>query len=97
MSDPRTQHGYIFEHNGSFHIRYYVHENGVRKRRCRKLCLKDDLHPTKEAEAVVALAERFIAIINTANAANDCQGRHNCPICGNRCRRTIQQKFAPKV
>jgi hypothetical protein len=95
MSAP--QHGYVYEANNAWHIRYYVHENGVRKQRSRKLCLKSDLHPSKDAPAVLVLAEEFIKTINTANAANDAQPGHNCPICGNRCNRTIQQKFAPKV
>lgn len=92
-----NQHGSLYEHNGSFHIRFYVHENGIRKRRSRKLCAKDDLHPSREAPAVVALSEAFIATINTANAANDAAPGHNCPICGNRCKRTIEGKFSKKV
>src|SRR5690348_2713654 len=97
MSQPQTQRGYVFLSGKTFHIRYYVHENGVRKQRSRKLCVKDDLHPSKDAPAVIALAEDFIATINAANALNDEQPGHNCPICGNRCKRTIQQKFATKV
>jgi len=97
MSQPQTQHGYVYLSGEAFHIRYYVHENGVRKQRSRKLCLKDDLHPSKDAPGVVALAENFMATINAANAANDNQPGHNCPICGNRCMRTIEQKFAPKA
>jgi hypothetical protein len=78
----------------AFHSRFYVHENGVRKQRSRKLCLKGDLHPSKDAPAVLALAEEFISTINNANAVNDAQPGHNCPICGNRCKRTVEQKFA---
>lgn len=96
MSKPQQQHGHVYERHGAFHIRYYVHENGVRKHRSQKICSKNVLHPSKDAPAVVALAESFILKINTANAANDAQPGHNCPICGNRCKRTIEQKFAPK-
>jgi hypothetical protein len=53
MSQPQTQHGYVYEQGKAFHIRYYVHENGVRKQRSRKLCVKDDLHPSKDAPAVI--------------------------------------------
>jgi|GEM_PF-4163628 len=97
MSKPQTQAGYIYEQHGAFHIRFYVHENGKNKRRSRKLCIKDDLHPSKEAPAVLALAEEFIATINNANSANDSRAGHSCPICNNRCKRTIEQKFATKV
>jgi len=99
MSKPQTQHGYIYlgADGKAFHIRYYVHQNGVRKQRSRKLCVKDDAHPSNDAPAVIALAEEFMATINAANAANDTQRGHSCPICGNRCKRTIEQKFAPKV
>ncbi len=94
-----NQHGYIrLGANGkAFHIRYYAWENGKRKQRSHRLCAKDELHPSKEAPAVIALAEDFIAKINVANAANDDRAGHNCPLCGNRCKRTITQKFAPKV
>ena len=97
MSQPQTQRGYVFLHGEGFHIRYYVHENGVRKQRSRKLFVKYDRHFSKEAPSVVALAETFIATINAANADNDNRAGHNCPICGNRCKRTIEQKFASKV
>jgi hypothetical protein len=94
---PQPQHGYIFESHGAFHIRYYVHSAGKRKQRSSKLCVKNDLHPSKDSPAVIALAEAFIVNINTANIANDMQPFHNCTICGNRCRRTIEGTFAPKV
>jgi hypothetical protein len=99
MSQPQAQHGYVYlgADGKPFHIRYYVHENGIRKQRSRKLCLKDDLHPSKDAPAVVKLAEEFMETINLANVFNDAQPGHNCPICGNRCKRTIEQKFAEKV
>jgi len=97
MSRPQTQHGHIYERHGAIHIRFYVHENGVRKQRSHKLCVKDDLHSSKDSPAVLALAEGFILRINTANAFNDSQPGHNCPVCGNRCKRTIEQKFAPKL
>jgi len=97
MSQPQTQRGYVFFSGKAFHIRYYVHENGKRKQRSRKLCVKDELHFSKEAPSVVALAEDFILKINLANTFNDDQAGHNCPLCGNRCARTIEQKFAPRV
>lgn len=98
MSQPQTQTGYVYlgQDGKAFHIRYNVHENGVRKQRSRKLCLKNDLHPSKDAPTVLALAEEFIATINNANSGNDAQPGHKCPICGNKCRRTIEQKFASK-
>ena len=97
MSQPQTQRGYVFLSGKAFHIRYYVHENGVSKQRSRKLCMEDDLHPSKEAPSVVALAEDFMLRINTANTFNDETPFHNCPVCGNRCARTIEQKFASQV
>jgi hypothetical protein len=97
MSRPRTQVGYIFETHGSWHIRFYVHENGVRKHRSQKLCVKDDLHSSKVSPAVLKLAEKFMLRINTANAFNNTERGHNCPVCGNRCRRTIEQQFAPQL
>jgi hypothetical protein len=78
------------------HIRFYVHEAGVRKQRSSKLCNKDSNHPSVDAPSVIALAESFIAKINQANAANDTQPGHNCPVCGKRCPRTIEGKFAKK-
>lgn len=96
MSTPRTQRGYIFEANGAWHLRFNVHENGKRKQRSAKLCGKDDLHPSKDASSVVALADAFILKINQANAVNDAQPGHNCPVCGNRCTRTIKGTFASK-
>jgi len=97
MSTPQTQRGYVFLSGKAFHIRYYVHEKGVRKQRSRKLCPKNEQHFSKEAPSVVALAETFMATINAANAANDNRAGHNCPICGNRCKRTIEQKFASQL
>src|SRR5947207_5370316 len=93
----QSQRGYIFESHGAFHIRYYIHSDGLRKQRSRKLCVKDDLHPSKTAPTVVALAEEFMLRIIAANVVNDQKIGHDCPICGNRCRRTIEQKFAPKA
>ena len=97
MSKPQQQHGYIYERNNAFHVRFYVHENGVRKQRSYRLCTNDELHFSKDAPSVVALAEEFMLRINTANAFNDEQPGHNCPICGNRCTRTIEQKFASQI
>jgi hypothetical protein len=98
MSRPQKQRGYVYHDGKAFHIRFYVHENGVRKRRSRKLCVKDDLlHQSTTSPAVVKLAEEFMEKINLANVFNDSHPGHNCPICGNRCKRTIEQKFAPKV
>jgi len=94
---PQPQHGYIFEMHGAFHIRYYVHSEGLRKRRSLKLCPKNDIYPSKDSPSVLKLAEEFILNINVANVVNDKQIGHNCPVCGNRCKRTIEQKFAPKV
>jgi hypothetical protein len=97
MSKPRTQRGYIREENGAFHVRYYVHENGVRRQRSHRLCVKDELNATKQSPSVVALCEDFMLKINLANTFNDEAPGHNCPVCGNRCKRTIEQKFAPKL
>jgi hypothetical protein len=99
MSKPQTQHGYVFEgRNGKvFHIRFYAHENGKRKQRSAKLCPKDDLHSSKDAPAVLTLAESFMLKINQANTINDVAPGHNCPICGHRCKRTITGTFAKTV
>ena len=97
MSQPQIQRGYVYLSGEAFHIRFNVHENGKRKQRSRKLCVKDELHPSKDAPAVVALAEDFMLRINTANAFNDETPFHDCPVCGNRCKRTIEQKFAKQV
>lgn len=94
MSLPRIQVGHVYERNNAWHLRFNVHEAGIRKQRSRKLCNKTADTPSKDAPAVLALAAQFIATINTANTTNDSQAGHNCPICGNRCRRTIEQKFA---
>src|ERR1700722_19833303 len=97
MSKPQMQRGYIFERNNAFHVRYYAHENGVRRQRSRQLCRKDEQNCSKEAPSVVKLAEEFMLKINLANTFNDEQPGHNCPICGNRCKRTIEQKFASQI
>jgi hypothetical protein len=97
MSKPQVQAGYIFEAHNAFHIRYNVHENGKRKQRSHKLCAKDADRPSKTSHAVLTLAENFMLQINTANQLNDAQPGHNCPVCGNRCKRTVEQKFAPTV
>lgn len=96
MTPPRIQTGHVYERNAAWHLRYYVHENDVRKQRSRKLCDKTADTPSKDAPTVLALAAQFMAAINSANAANDAQLGHNCPLCGNRCKRTIEQKFASK-
>jgi hypothetical protein len=97
MSKPRKQAGYVFESNGSLHIRFYVHENGKRRQRSVKLCIIDSDHPSPDAPSVIALAEAFMLKINEANSINDLVLGHNCPICGYRCRHTIQGRFAKKA
>ena len=97
MSTPQVQTGHVYERHGAFHIRFYVHENGKRKQRSHKLCAKDADHPSKASHSVLTLAEDFILKINLANTFNDAQPGHNCPVCGNRCKRTIEGTFAPKV
>jgi hypothetical protein len=92
----KPQAGYVYEANDAWHIRFYAHEGGKSKQRSAKLCAKDSTHPSKVAPAVVALAEAFIAGINTANGLNAAQPGHSCPLCQQRCRRTIVGKFAPK-
>jgi hypothetical protein len=94
---PQTQKGYVFERNNAFHVRYYAHEDGVRKQRSYRLCALDEQHPSKDSPSVVALVEDFMLKINLANTFNDGQPGHNCPVCGNRCKRTIEQKFASQV
>jgi hypothetical protein len=96
MRTYKPQVGYVYEGRDgkAFHIRYYTHDAGVRKQRSVKLCAKDDLHPSKDAPAVVALAEAFISKINTANG--EVSPGHNCTICGHRCPRTLRGTFAPK-
>ena len=97
MSKPQVQIGHVYERSGAFHLRYNVHENGVRKQKSRKLCDKTDSTPSKDAHSVLKLAEDFMLTINAANALNDSFKGHNCPICGNRCPRNIQGKFTKKV
>jgi|SRR5262252_3539191 len=92
----QQQRGSIFEHNGSWHIRYYVHEDGVHKRHSRKLCDMTESAPSKDCATVVRHAERFMTMINEANALNDAVPGHNCPICGHRCPRTLEWKFAKR-
>lgn len=94
MSKPRTQRGQVYlERNGeSWSVRFYVHEGGVSKRKAHKLCEKSVEYPSKES--VRPLADAYMATINTANAVNDAAPGHNCPVCGNRCPRTIEGKFA---
>jgi hypothetical protein len=96
MSRPQTQAGYIFESGNAWHLRFNVHENGKRRQRSVKLCGKDSEHPSKDSMGVRQLAADLIGKINAANAVNDSAPGHSCPVCGNRCKRTIQGKFAPK-
>jgi len=96
MSKPRTQAGYIYERNGAWHVRFYVHEDGKSKQRSRFLCLKNDEYPSKDAYTVQHLAAKFMATINEANGINDTQPTHRCPICQHRCPRTLKGRFAPK-
>ena len=97
MSKPQTQRGYVYSSGGAWHVRYYAHENSVRKQRSHRLCTIDEQHSLKDSPSVMKLAEDFMLRTNAANAFNDGQAGHNCPICGSRCKRTIEQKFAPKV
>ena len=99
---PRTynpQHGYIYEDRAgkTFHIRFYVHGSGKRRQRSAKLCDKDSEHLTKDAPAVVALAEAFMVKINAANTESDRKAVHNCPLCGSKCPRTVEGKFVKKA
>jgi hypothetical protein len=96
MSAPRVQNGHVFEHNNAFHVRFYIHENGKRKQKSRKLCNKDAEHPTKTSHSVLTLAEHWMLQINLANTFNDEQPFHLC-ICGQRCSRTLEGTFAPSV
>jgi hypothetical protein len=98
MSAPQTQVGYVYEGGDgkAFHIRFYAHEGGKRKQRSVKLCNKDSEHSSKDAPSVVALAEAFIATINTANAVNDLKPSHSCPICGTRCKKNLKGRFTPR-
>ncbi len=57
---PQTQRGYIYDRNCAFHVRYYAHEGGVRKQRSYRLCSMDQDHPSKDAPAVIKLAEDFM-------------------------------------
>jgi hypothetical protein len=93
----KQQKGHLYARNNSFHVRYYVHENGVRKQRSHRLCAIDEQHPSKDAPSVVQLAEEFMLKINLANTFNDEQPGHNCPVCGNRCKRNLRGQFASKV
>src|SRR4030088_2540116 len=97
MSKPRTQRGYVYleRDDKSWFVRFYAHEGGVRKQKAHKLCEKSVEYPTKES--VRPIADVFIETINKAYTVNDAQPGHNCPLCGNRCRRTIRGTFSPQV
>jgi hypothetical protein len=90
VSVPRKQVGYVYEANDVWHLRFYTHSDGVRKQRSRKLCAKSVEYPSKES--VRPLADAFIATINAANAVNDLQPSHSCPVCGSRCKIRTKQR-----
>jgi hypothetical protein len=94
VSTPRPQRGYIFEANNSWHVRFNVHEDGKRVQRSHKLCDVDADHATKES--VQGLCDEFMTSINAANAVNDSQPHHDCPICGNHCPRNLKGQFVKK-
>ena len=95
MSKPRPQRGYIFKANEAWHVRFYVRENGKRVQRSHKLCDVDVKHATKES--VQALCDELMASINEANAVNDSQPHHRCPICNNRCPRNLKGQLTGKL
>jgi hypothetical protein len=96
MMKLRPQKGYLFESNGSIHIRFYAHEDDKRRQRSVKLCVIDSNHPSADAPSVLALAESFMAKINRANAANESRRGHSCPLCGKRCERSIDGSLAKR-
>lgn len=63
----RHQRGQLFEAHGAFHVRYYVVENGERKRKSVRLCTKDRNtgHGSASAKAVRLLAEDHMRAVNT--------------------------------
>jgi hypothetical protein len=96
VSKLRQQRGYIFksQDGAGWHVRFYAHEDGKRVQRSHKLCDVDADHTTKES--VQGLCNEFIVSINTANAVNDSQPHHDCPICGNHCPRNLKGQFVGK-
>jgi hypothetical protein len=97
MGNPQVQVGHIYEKHGAFHVRFYVHSEGMRKQRSRLLCIKTESTPSKDSPEVLTLAAQLMAQINEANAVNNSQSHHVCPICRNRCPRNISGKFTKKV
>lgn len=91
------QRGYLFARNGSWNIRFYVHSDGVRKQRSQMLCPVDAEHSTKNAPALLKVADAFMNCINASNAVNNTQPHHVCPICKNRCPRTIRGTFTKVI
>ena len=96
MSTPRIQSGYVFEANNAWHLRFYAHEGGKSRQRSMRLCGKDEEHPSKDSMGVRQLASDLMEKINQANTVNDAVKGHHCPLCNNRCRRTIEGKFSKK-
>jgi len=100
VSAPRTkalQAGSIYEKHGAFHVRFYAYENEKRVQRSKKLCAVSEEHPAKDHPSVLALAEDFIRGLNAVNGENAADCGHKCPICHQRCKRTIRGNFAKKV
>jgi|ERR1039458_10796599 hypothetical protein len=95
----QPQAGYVYEGRDGkgLHIRFYIYsEKGKRIQKSHKLCDKNENTPSKDSATVLQLASDFMQGVNEAVASERSGGGHSCPLCGNRCKRTVEQKFAPK-
>lgn len=99
MSKPSTQNGYVYlgSEGNSWHCRFYLYtEKGKRIQRSHKLCEKTENTPSKDSPVVQQLREELMRGVNAAVACERNGKGHWCPVCGNRCPRTIEGKFAKK-
>lgn len=88
---------YLGQDGKAWHIRFYLYsQSGKRTQRSHKLCDKTASTPSKDSPAVQQLAAEFMRGVNEAVASEQNGNGHHCPVCGNRCSRTIQGKFANK-
>jgi len=74
------QRGYVYERNGSFHIRYYTYErNGEHVQKSRWLCDKTEETPSKDSPRVQELATAFMQGVNEAVKAARARVRVKSP------------------
>src|SRR5258708_27168865 len=98
MSRPRTQTGYVFEANNSWHLRYYLYsEKGKRIQKSHKICDKGESTPSKDSLRVQELVMNFMRGVNDAVASERSGNGHCCAFYGERCRRTVEGKFVKRA